>query len=131
MEDDQLLIELQKLSFKSIAWVYLKKNGDYENQISASREELMWTPSKGAAAIAKKTKFGDGVDRMRVIMVSLDKELLGLYDVMTPILPTEKVKLKIYLDLKHKACSLPKGNPAGSCLTKEQLLSLFEAKPTK
>ena len=127
MAEDQLLSELQKLSFKSVAWVYLKKNGDYENQISATREELTWIPTKGAAAIAKKTKFGDGVDRKRVIMVSLDKELVGLFDVMTPILPTEKVKLKIYLDLKNKSCSIPKGNPAGSCLTKEEFLSLFES----
>lgn len=126
MANDQVLSELQKLSFKSVAWVYLKRNGDYETQISATRDELVWIPSKGAAAIAKKTKFGDGVDRKRVILISLDKELVGLYDVMTPIIPTEKVKLKSYLDLKDKACSIPKGNPAGTSLTKEQLLSLFE-----
>lgn len=131
MANDQVLTEIQKMSFKSIAWVYLKKNGDYENQISTTRDELVWTPSKGAAAIAKKTKFGDGVDRKRVIMLSLDKELLGLYDVMSPILATEKVKLKIYLDLKDRACSLPKGNPAGSCLTKEELLRLFENETVK
>ncbi|MEK6628669.1 MAG: hypothetical protein AABY53_08580 [Bdellovibrionota bacterium] len=129
MVDNQLLNEIQKLNFKSIAWIYLKKNGDYENQISATRDELMWIPTKGSAAIAKKTKFGDGVDRMRVIMISLDKELLGLYDVMSPIIPTEKVKLKIYVDLKDIACSIPKGNPAGSCLSKEELLSLFESGP--
>ena len=126
MAADQLLNELQKLSFKSVAWVYLKSDNNYENQISAQRDDLVWIPSKGAAAIAKKTKFGDGVDRKRVILVSLDKELLGLYDVMTPIIPTEKVSLKLYLDLKKKACTLPKGNPAGSLLTKEQLLGLFE-----
>jgi hypothetical protein len=126
MAADQLLSEVQKLNFKSIAWVYLKKSEDYENQISASREELTWTPSKGSAAIAKKTKFGDGVDRSRVIMISLDKQLIGLFDVMSPILPTEKVKLKIYLDLKNTACTLPKGNPAGSQLTKEEFVDLFQ-----
>ena len=126
MAEDTLKSEIQKLNFKSIAWVYLKKNGDYENQISANRNELVWTPSKGGASIAKKTKFGDGVDRSRVIMISLDKELVGLFDVISPIIPTEKVKLKIYLDLKNKACSIPKGNPAGICLTKEELLNLYE-----
>ena len=125
MAENQVLGELQKLGFKSVAWVYLKRNGDYENQISATRDEFLWTPSKGSAAIAKKTKFGDGVDRKRVILISLDKELVGLYDVMTPIIPTEKVKLKSYLDLKDKACIIPKGNPAGTSLTKEELLSLF------
>ena len=115
---------IQKLSFKSVSWIYLKKNGDYEDQISKSRDELLWIPSKGAAAIAKKTKFGDGVDRSRVILISLDKQLVGLYDVTTPILPTEKVKLKMYLNLEDKACVIPKGNPAGSYLTKEELISL-------
>lgn len=120
----QVLNELQKLSFKSVSWIYLKTNGDYENQLSESIETLDWTPSKAAAAIAKKTKFGDGVDRSRVILVSLDKQLVGLYDVMTPILPTEKVKLKVYLNLENKACVIPKGSPAGSHLTKEQLIAL-------
>lgn len=120
----QVLNELQKLSFKSVSWIYLKTNGDYENQLSTSRETLDWTPSKAAATIAKKTKFGDGVDRSRVILVSLDKQLVGLYDVMTPILPTEKVKLKVYLNLEDKACVIPKGSPAGSQLTKEQLIAL-------
>ena len=126
MADQQLLTEVQKLSFKSIAWVYLKKNEDYAKQIAETREELAWVPSKGAAAIAKKTKFGDGVDRKRVIMISLDKELLGLFDVMSPIIPLEKVKLQMYLDLKDKACAIPKGNPAGSLLTKEEFLKIFE-----
>lgn len=121
---DQVINELQKLSFKSVSWIYLKKNGDYENQISDTRSDLVWTPSKGSASIAKKTRFGDGVDRNRVILISLDKQLLGLYDVISPILATEKVKLKIYLDLKDKACAIPKGNPAGSFLSKEELLSL-------
>ncbi len=121
---DQVLVELQKLNFKSVSWIYLKKNGDYENQISASRDDLVWTPSKGAAAIAKKTKFGDGVDRSRVIVVSLDKQLVGLYDVTNPIIAAEKVKLKMYLNLQDKACVIPKGNPAGSYLSKEQLISL-------
>lgn len=121
---DQVLSELQKLSFKSVSWIYLKTNGDYENQISATRDNLIWIPSKGSASIAKKTKFGDGVDRSRVILVSLDKKLIGLYDVMTSILPTEKVKLKLYLNLEDKTCVIPKGNPAGSYLTKDQLISL-------
>lgn len=121
---DQVLNELQKLSFKSVSWIYLKKNGDYENQISGMRTDLVWTPSKGSASIAKKTRFGDGVDRNRVILISLDKQLLGLYDVISPILATEKVKLKMYLDLKDKTCAIPKGNPAGSYLSKEELLSL-------
>lgn len=121
---DQVINEIQKLSFKSVSWIYLKKNGDYENQIAHNRSDLVWTPSKGSAAIAKKTKFGDGVDRKRVILISLDKQLVGLYDVISPILPTEKVTLKIYLDLKDKPCAIPKGNPAGSYLTKEELLSL-------
>ena len=125
---DQVLSEIQKLSFKSVSWIYLKKNGDYENQISATRDDLVWIPSKGSAAIAKKTKFGDGVDRNRVILVSLDKQLIGLYDVTNPILATEKVKLKMYLNLKDKACVIPKGNPAGSYLTKEQLVSLCSGK---
>lgn len=129
MAENQVLSEIQKMNFKSVAWVYLKKNGDYENQISSTRDEIVWTPSKASAAVAKKTKFGDGVDRKRVIMISLDNELLGLYDVMSPILPTEKVKLKIYLDLKDQACRLPKGNTAGSSLTKDELINLFEAKP--
>lgn len=127
MANEQVLAEIQKMNFKSVAWVYLKKNGDYEKQISETREQLTWVPSKGAAAIAKKTKFGDGVDRSRVIMVSLDNKLVGLYDVVSPILASEKVKLKIYLDLNDQACRLPKGNPAGSCLTKEEVLHLFEA----
>lgn len=121
---DQVLNEIKKLSFKSVSWIYLKKNGDYENQISETRGDLVWIPSKSSASIAKKTKFGDGVDRKRVVLISLDKQLLGLYDVMSPILPTEKVKLKIYLDLQNKACSIPKGNPAGSYLSKEELISL-------
>lgn len=121
---DQVLNEIKKLSFKSVSWIYLKKNGDYENQISETRGDLVWIPSKGAASIAKKTKFGDGVDRKRVILISLDKQLVGLYDVMSPILPTEKVKLKIYLDLQNKSCLIPKGNPAGSYLSKEELISL-------
>lgn len=124
---NQVLNELQKLNFKSVSWIYLKKNGDYENQISVTRDDLVWIPSKGAAAIAKKTKFGDGVNRKRVILVSLDKQLLGLYDVMSPILPTENVKLKMYLNLENKACVIPKGNPAGSYLTKEELVSLYGA----
>jgi hypothetical protein len=78
-------------------------------------------------AIAKKTKFGDGVDRSRVILISLDKKLVGLYDVMTSILPTEKVQLKLYINLEDKACVIPKGNPAGSLLTKEQLISLYKS----
>lgn len=122
---DQVLNEIQKLSFKSVSWIYLKKNGDYENQISESRGDIVWTPSKGSASIAKKTKFGDGVDRKRVILLSLDKQLVGLYDVISPILATEKVKLKIYLDLQDKACVIPKGNPAGSFLSKEELISLY------
>lgn len=126
MAKEQVLAEIQKMNFKSVAWVYLKKNGNYENQLSTTRDEITWIPSKGAAAVAKKTKFGDGVDRKRVIMVSLDNELVGLYDVMTPILATENVKLKIYLDLKNQACRLPKGNPAGVCLTKDELINLFE-----
>lgn len=126
MAKEQVLAEIQKMNFKSVAWVYLKKNGNYENQISTTRDEIQWIPSKGAAAIAKKTKFGDGVDRKRVIMVSLDNELVGLYDVMTPILATENVKLKIYLDLKNQSCRLPKGNAAGVCLTKDELIGLFE-----
>lgn len=126
MAEDQLLSEVQKLSFKSISWIYLKKSSEYDNQISASRDELIWIPSKGSAAIAKKTKFGDGVDRSRVIMISLDKQLLGLYDVMSPILPTENVTLKMYLDLKNTACRIPTGNPAGSYLTKEEFVSLFK-----
>ncbi len=124
---NQVIDELQKLTFKSVSWIYLKKNGDYENQIATARENLVWTPSKGAAAIAKKTKFGDGVDRSRVILVSLDKKLVGLYDVTTAILPAEKVKLKLYLNLEDKACVLPKGNPAGSYLTKDQLISLYSS----
>ncbi len=116
--------ELQKINFKSVSWIYLKKNGDYENQVSSNRDNLVWTPSKGAAAVAKKTKFGDGVDRSRVILISLDKQLVGLYDVMTSILPDEKVKLKLFLNLEDKACVVPKGNPAGSLLTKDQLISL-------
>lgn len=124
---DQVLNEIKKLSFKSVSWIYLKKNGDYENQISETRGDLVWIPSKGSASIAKKTKFGDGVDRKRVILVSLDKQLVGLYDVMSPILPTEKVKLKIYLDLQNKSCLIPKGNPAGSYLSKEELISLCSA----
>ncbi|MBY0554724.1 hypothetical protein K2P97_09355 [bacterium] len=129
MSDNQVLNEIQKMNFKSVAWVYLKKNGNYENQISTNRDEILWVPSKGSAAVAKKTKFGDGVDRKRVIMVSLDNELLGLYDVMSPILATENVKLKIYLDLKNQACRLPKGNPAGTSLSKDELINLFETKP--
>lgn len=117
--------ELQKINFKLVSWIYLKKNGDYENQISTDRENLVWTPSKGSAAVAKKTKFGDGVDRSRVILISLDKQLVGLYDVMSSILPDEKVKLKMYLNLADKVCVVPKGNPSGSYLTKEQLISLY------
>lgn len=117
--------ELQKINFKLVSWIYLKKNGDYENQISTDRDNLLWTPSKGSAAIAKKTRFGDGVDRNRVILISLDKQLVGLYDVTTSILPDEKVKLKMFLNLEDKACVIPKGNPAGSYLTKEQLISLY------
>lgn len=124
---ENVLNEIQKLSFKSVSWIYLKKNGDYENQILATKGDLVWIPSKGAASIAKKTKFGDGVDRKRVILISLDKQLVGLYDVESPILATEKVKLKIYLDLKNKACVIPKGNPAGSLLSKEELISLYGA----
>lgn len=124
---DQVLGELQKLSFKSVSWIYLKTNGDYENQVSQTRDNLVWTPTKGSASIAKKTKFGDGVDRSRVILVSLDKKLIGLYDVMTSILPTEKVKLKLYLNLEDKACVIPKGNPSGSYLTKDQLISLYSS----
>lgn len=126
MADDQILNEVQKLNFSSIAWVYLKKSAIYENQILAAREELIWTPSTGAAAIAKKTKFGDGVDRKRVIMVSLDNKLVGLYDVMSPILATQEVKLSMYLDLKDRACIIPKGNAAGSCLSKVEVISLLE-----
>lgn len=122
---DQVLNELQKLSFKSVSWIYLKKNGDYENQISATKEDMVWIPSKGSAAIAKKTKFGDGIDRSRVILLSLDKQLLGLYDVISPILPNEKVKLKMYIDLQNKDCVIPKGNPAGAYLSKEELISLY------
>ena len=127
MANDQVLAEVQKLSFTSVAWVYLKKNGDYEDQIKAKKDELVWTPSKGAAAIAKKTKFGDGVDRSRVILISLDKQLVGLYDVMSPIIPDTKVKLKIYLDLQNRACVIPKGNVAGSLLAKEDFVSLFKS----
>lgn len=126
MSENQVLSEIQRMNFKSVAWVYLKKNGDYENQIITTIEEIIWIPSKGAAAVAKKTKFGDGVDRKRVIVISLDNELIGLYDVMSPILAAEKVKLKIYLDLKGRACKLPKGNPAGTSLTKDELIGLFE-----
>lgn len=122
---DQVLNEIQKLSFKSVSWIYLKKNGDYENQISENRSDITWTPSRAAATIAKKTKFGDGVDRKRVILVSLDKQLLGLYDVMGPVVADQKVKLQIYLDLKNKACVLPKGSPAGSYLSKEELIELY------
>lgn len=121
---DAVLTELQKLNFKSVSWIYLKKNGDYENQITSTRENLVWTPSKGSAAIAKKTKFGDGVNRSRVVLISLDKQLVGLYDVTSSILPTEKVKLKLYINLEDKPCVIPKGSPAGSYLTKEQLISL-------
>lgn len=124
---NQVLSELQKLSFKSVSWIYLKKNGDYENQVLESRADLIWTPTSAAANIAKKTKFGDGLDRKRVVLISLDKKLLGLYDVMSPILPTEKVKLKIYLDLQNKSCVIPKGSAAGSFLSKEELISLYGA----
>lgn len=122
---DEVLNEIQKLSFKSVSWIYLKKNGEYENQISESRGDLIWIPSKASATIAKKTRFGDGIDRKRVVLISLDKQLLGLYDVMSPILATENVKLKMYLDLKNKACVLPKGNPSGSYLTKDELIKLY------
>ncbi|MGZ3727171.1 MAG: hypothetical protein ACXWQQ_15330 [Pseudobdellovibrio sp.] len=121
---DQVLGELQKLSFKTVSWIYLKTNGDYENQISATRDNITWTPSKASSAIAKKTKFGDGVDRSRVILISLDKQLVGLYDVTSPIVADEKVKLKMYLNLENKACVIPKGNASGSYLTKAELISL-------
>ena|SRR3989344_2736412 len=124
---DQVLNEIQKLSFKSVSWIYLKKNGDYENQISQMRDDIVWIPSTGSAAIAKKTKFGDGVDRKRVILISLDKQLVGLYDVLSPIVANEKVKLKIYLNLQNKVCVIPKGNPSGSYLSKAELLSLCGA----
>lgn len=124
---DQIISDLQKINFKLVSWIYLKKNGDYENQISTDRDNLVWTPSKGAAGIAKKTKFGDGVDRNRVILISLDKQLVGLYDVTSSILADEKVKLKMFLNLQDKACVIPKGSPAGSYLTKEQLISLCSA----
>ena len=125
---DQVLTEIQKLSFKSVSWIYLKTNGDYENQVTTAKDDLVWTPSKAAATIAKKTLFGDGVNRKRVILVSLDKQLVGLYDVMTPILATEKVKLKMYLNLENKACVIPKGNAAGSFLTKDELINLYVGK---
>lgn len=121
---DQVLSDVQKLNFKVVSWIYLKANGDYENQISKSRDELEWTPSTASAGIAKKTKFGDGVDRSRVILISLDKKLVGLYDVVNSIIAGEKVKLKIYLNLQDIECVIPKGSPAGSYLTKEQLMSL-------
>ena len=98
MAENQLLSEVQKLSFKSISWIYLKKGGDYENQISAARDELIWIPSKGSAAIAKKTKFGDGVDRNRVIMVSLDKQLFqSAYLVQAILSRTSLVQLSAWL----------------------------------
>ena len=122
---DQILGELQKLSFKSVSWIYLKKNGDYENQVATAKEDFVWTPTKAAATMAKKTLFGDGVNRKRVILISLDKQLVGLYDVMTPILADEKVKLKMYLDLENKSCIIPKGSAAGSLLTKDQLVKLY------
>jgi hypothetical protein len=120
----EVLNEVQKLSFKQVSWIYLKKSEDYNEQIAKHRDDLVWTPSKGAASVAKKTKFGDGVDRKRVILISLDKKLVGLYDVESPIIPTEKVKLKLYLNLKDTPCVLPKGNPAGSLITKDELVSI-------
>jgi|GEM_PF-3621956 len=122
---DQILDEIQKLNFKSVSWIYLKKNNDYEKQISKSKVDIIWTPSSAAANIAKKTLFGDGVDRNRVILVSLGKELIGLYDITSPVMPSIEVKLKIYLDFKNKNCVIPKGSPAGSYLSKVELIDLY------
>ena len=127
MANESLIGELDKIRFNTVSWIFLKSDGNYENQIAKDRKNVEWIPSRGSAAIAKKTTWGDGVRSPRVILVDLDSKLLGLFQVNSPILEGTKVALSLWIDFGSIKVKRANGNPSGAYVSKEDLLKLLSA----